>query len=173
MYRLFPEPFSYAEMQEFYEFCYRSKYTIGGTDRLGDKARPHQYLTSAYSEEDMDNMNFLPRIRDQKLVDLIGDREPLRSFVNLTIPQNVFFSHAHMGEDTLVYYANLDWEQEWAGETIIYEENGVDIQTCIPYKPGQVLWMEADSPHALRPPAACAPYYRFTFAIFFKSEPKQ
>ena len=149
MYRLFPEPFSYAEMQEFYEFCYRSKYTIGGTDRLGDKARPHQYLTSAYSEEDMDNMNFLPRIRDQKLVDLIGDREPLRSFVNLTIPQNVFFSHAHMGEDTLVYYANLDWEQEWAGETIIYEENGVDIKTCIPYKPGQVLWMEADSPHAV------------------------
>ena len=42
-----------------------------------------------------------------------------------------------MGEDTLVYYANLDWEQEWAGETIVYEPNGVDIQTRIPYRPGQ------------------------------------
>lgn len=170
MYKVFKQVFPLAIMQEHYEFIAKSLYKIGGTDRLGDKARPHQYLTSVYSEEDMDNMQFLERIEDPELLELIGGRKPSWQIVNLTIPQNVFFSHAHMGEDTLVYYANLDWEQEWAGETIIYEPNGVDIQTCIPYRPGQVLWMGADTPHALRPPASCAPYHRFTFAVFFKTE---
>ena len=61
-------------MQEHYEFIAKSLHKI--EQIAGTKREPHQYLTSVYSEEDMDNMQFLERIEDPELLELIGGRKP-------------------------------------------------------------------------------------------------
>jgi hypothetical protein len=152
-----------------YEFAFNSNYRIGNSDRKG-KGSAHQYLTSEYSEEDMDRLGLLQNIQSEDLLRLIDGRDPCRVICNLTQPQNVHYNHSHAGQDSMVYYMNLDWDNDWAGETIVYEDNGEDIAACIPFRPGQVLWLEQGVPHSLRAPSLAAPNWRFTLALFFWCE---
>ena len=94
----------------------------------------------------MDRLGFFRDIQSEELISLIDGRHPSRVICNLTQPQNVHYNHSHAGQHSLVYYMNLDWDDDWAGETIVYKDNGEDIAACIPFRPGQVLWLEEGSP---------------------------
>ena len=41
------------------------------------------------------------------------------------------------------------------------------VHARIPFVPGQVLWLDKNVPHALRPPSSSAPSFRFTLSLFF------
>lgn len=166
-YKVFKSPLSFADQQSVFDFVINSRYYVGNSDRQDAKAERHKYLCSAYNDEDVSRLGFFQMIKDKQLLDLIGGRPHDECWVNLTTPHNVHFVHAHPNQYTLVYYVNHDWEQDWAGETMVYEDNGVDIHACIPFVPGQVLWLDKNVPHALRPPSSSAPSFRFTLSLFF------
>jgi len=168
-YTVIRDAFSFASRQSMYEFAFNSHYKIGNSDRTG-KGAAHQYLTAEFSEDDMDRLGFFRDIQSEELISLIDGRHPSRVICNLTQPQNVHYNHSHDGQHSLVYYMNLDWDDDWAGETIVYKDNGEDIAACIPFRPGQVLWLEQGIPHSLRAPSLAAPNWRFTLALFFSCE---
>lgn len=168
MYRIFDDVFHVADRDYMYSFVRNSLFKVGWADR--DEAIPAllRNLYSDYSEEDLLNMKFMETIQSETLVELIDGRKPERIVVNLSQPGNVYYQHSHYGEESLVYYANIRWLHEWAGETIIYKEDGEEVETAIAMKPGRVLWLGEGIPHSLRPPSLACPDFRFTLAMFFK-----
>ena len=167
-YELFDDAFNFSDMTKFHEFFVTNTlYRIGWQDREDTKNR--SYMHSHYSLEDMKNLEFIDRIKSPKLLELINGRIPTKIVINVTNPCYVFYPHVHHNHDSLVYYANLEWPQDWAGETMIYEDDGVNILTCMPFRPGRVLWLKNQVVHALRPPSVIADVHRITLSCFFEN----
>jgi hypothetical protein len=66
-----------------------------------------------------------------------------------------------------LYYANLEWEQHWHGETLFYSEDLNEIDLAIRYTPGRIVVFDATIPHSIRPQSNVANNYRFTYAMTF------
>jgi len=64
---------------------------------------------------------------------------------------------------------NVDWREEWAGETIFYDESN-EIIFCSPYKPGRMIVFDGTIPHTIRPQSIISPNYRFSLTIRFTKE---
>lgn len=162
--------FDKIQRENFYRFFSSRSFVLGWEDYLGSTPPedPRKFLHCHLNEKEIKELNFVPQIQNPRLLEIINGRQPVRHVVNLTFPCDVFVSHDHAGfGDTLIYYANLDWKQSYAGETLLYEKDGKTIIGCVPYSPGRFLWFDEDVPHSLRAPSMAAPTHRITFALFF------
>lgn len=170
-FELINDAFSYADMVKFHEFFIKNTvYYIGWADREDTKNR--MYMHSYFTPQDFENLEFLKRIKNTRLLELIDGRLPDKVIVNITSPCYVFYPHIHQNQESLVYYANLVWPDEWSGETMVYEDGGKDILTCVPFVPGQVMWLKKEVVHALRPPSVLADCHRITLSCFFSNSKK-
>jgi Rps23 Pro-64 3,4-dihydroxylase Tpa1-like proline 4-hydroxylase len=65
-----------------------------------------------------------------------------RAYVNKSVFGDMYFSHrdcsAHRKHVTLLYYANLEWENDWGGETIFYNDDK-DAEVVVSPRPGRVV----------------------------------
>lgn len=154
--------------RQVYEFAVNSLYSLGKDgDDYPDVVASRRVLHSVYSPQDVQNSGLLQSIKSKPLRRMMGDRPVRRALMNLAEPANVYTPHSHP-EDTLVYYVNTRWQPEWAGETIVYKSCGAEIERAVAFKPGRALWIGRGVKHSLRPPSHQAPFYRFTFALFFE-----
>jgi hypothetical protein len=93
--------------------------------------------------------------------EVIGERSLLRVYVNgYTYGTD---GYAHLDDDwitkkygndalseTVIVYLNETWDKDWAGETVIFDDND-DIDASILPKFGRVLIFNSDKWHAARP----------------------
>ena len=88
--------------------------------------------------------------------------------INAVKPGDYYYTHTHLdGVISILYYINLDWRHNWAGETIFYKENMREVDFTSPYIPGRFILFD-NEPHTIRPQAVIGPAFRFTMALFFK-----
>jgi len=69
---------------------------------------------------------------------------------------------------TCVYYANADWQPNWAGETVIFTPDKSDIITSIYPRPNRLAIFRGNMPHVARGVSRTCPVLRVVLA--FKSE---
>jgi Rps23 Pro-64 3,4-dihydroxylase Tpa1-like proline 4-hydroxylase len=150
-----------------YSFMTNSLFKIGWQDSFSLETSAHKYMHSAYSHSDIENLGILGKIEGSDPAKLLSEYSLVKSVVNLSVPSDVHFSHTHRDQVVLLYYANLQWSHEWAGETLFYDENCSDIRQAISYKPGRLLLFDGNIPHSIRPQSANAPHYRFTLSMIF------
>ena len=169
-YEIIDDAFSRADILAFNDFARRSLFKIGWADgdHVSDVIGQRRMLYSHYSDEDLKNMEFFQRMKSPRLEELIAGRTPIRPLVNLVEPSNVMCNHSHLKEDSLIYYMNPRWLPEYAGETLIYEDDSEDTSRAVSFVPGRVLWLSREVQHSIRPPSHACPTYRFTFACFFE-----
>ena len=154
-------------VQQFvYEFIVSSSFRIKGWEDRDDIEIEKSDLHSRWTLEDLKNSKLSSYINSVISNDDVFDK----CIVNLTKPSDYYYTHTH-GEDTSVvlYYANLEWRDGWAGETIFYDEQRVPTN-AYEYTPGRLLKFSGDLPHSIRPQSFKAPQYRFTVSTFFKSQ---
>ncbi len=60
---------------------------------------------------------------------------------------------------TAIVYCNADWKIEWAGETVLFDENG-DVLTAVLPKPKRVAYIHGDPLHVARGVSRICPYPR-------------
>ena len=91
-----------------------------------------------------------------------------KTTVTLTHAGDHYYTHCH-GEDEMVilYYANLEWRDGWAGETMFYNDRRESIKSY-DYVPGRIIKFDGKQPHSIRPQSFIGPQYRFTISTFFK-----
>lgn len=87
--------------------------------------------------------------------------------VNCTTIGDVNSHHCHKGQDVLLYYANLEWRNEWMGETFFYDDMAKDIIHCAPYTPNRIIKFSGDLVHRFGVPSRTAPKFRFSISTFF------
>ncbi len=65
-----------------------------------------------------------------------------RAYVNSSSYGDVYYTHrdcsAHRNHVTALYYANLEWETDWGGETIFYDDD-YEAQLVVAPKAGRVV----------------------------------
>lgn len=169
-YMIFDDVFEFAFRQDLYTFFSKSAFFLGWSDRTDPAPSSHRYLHSKYSDLDIENCGFFDNIINDDLNQILEDKRLTQAVVNLSHPVNTYYVHSHKGLYSLIYYANIEWQPNWHGETLVYEQNGKDIQACVPFIPNRVLLLDKGIPHALRPPSVMCPDYRFTFACFFEDK---
>ena len=81
---------------------------------------------------------------------------------------DVHYIHHHRTRHVALYYANLDWEDGWYGETIFYDEfDENNIIFTSPYVPGRIILFDGNIPHAIRPQSIDGPKFRISITLFF------
>ena len=174
MIKAFDDIFLFKERQHYYEFIKDSNFRIGWPDRPADP-KNELYFFSAYSPEDIQNLGIIKDIaasnseNAEELRGLIKGREPATAVVNCDQFSTVHWPHTDSKPhiEVLLYYVNLEWNTEWYGETLFYDEAAQEISAAVSYRPGRVLFFDGSHPHSVRPSSRVAPNFRFTLSLFF------
>ncbi|MDX1514591.1 MAG: 2OG-Fe(II) oxygenase [Gammaproteobacteria bacterium] len=75
------------------------------------------------------------------------------------------------GYYTVLYYANEEWDANWSGETVFYNDARNEIVKSVFPKPGRIVAFDSRIPHVAREPNRICPVVRYTIAI--KLAPRQ
>ena len=156
-----------------YSYAINSKFRIGWRDQTDIANAAHQYMHCPLSLEELEQTGLLSAIKDERVLERIDGRNPVKSVINLGVPADVNFMHTHKEQDVLLYYVNLAWRPEWAGETVFFEQNKTDISFSSAYTPNRVLFFDGEIPHSIRCQSIAAPHYRFTLSVFFNKATKE
>jgi hypothetical protein len=66
----------------------------------------------------------------------------VRAYVNSAVYGDSYYIHRDCPEDsnnvTVLYYANLDWQPDWGGETIFYKDDN-DAVLAVSPRPGRLV----------------------------------
>ena len=168
IYKTFDDVFDLDFRINFYNSASQCAYVLGWSDRDDSVSKRYKNLHSPLTPQNLSDCGFFENIKNQELKKFLQNKKDSHHVINMSHPTNVFFPHTHSGYWSLVYYINVEWQQHWHGETIIYKENGIDIESCVSFVPNRILLINKSVPHALRPPSVACPDYRYTFACFLE-----
>jgi hypothetical protein len=161
---------------DIYYAAQGSLFSIGWHDTFQIEQQGHAYLHSKWSEEEYRASGLLQALELSKegrsILASLDGLTYVRCAINLSVPADVHWAHTHgKGSVVLLYYINLDWKQEWAGETLFWDEGKISFAS--PYTPGRIILFDARIRHAYRPQSIVAPHYRFTLSATYKSPPRE
>ena len=74
-------------------------------------------------------------------------------------------------EVTILVSANIEWDLNWGGETVLFNEDGEVIRTVIP-KPGRAFVYRSAARHSVRPLARSCPALRYMLVMQCASWPE-
>lgn len=96
-----------------------------------------------------------------------------RAYTNLALSTDALFAHTDCLPDqrdfTALWYLCTAWNENWAGETVFYNQDNEIALSTLP-KPGRLVLFDGRIRHAGRPPSRIAEQARYTFAIKFESK---
>lgn len=162
--KVYDNVFDLVQRQSLYSFVTKSNFTIGWADGAILENQQNKFLHSVYSNEDLDNFKLFDYLQGTELSKDLEGYTVDQAIVNLSMPSDYNYVHAHPQSKVLLYYVNLDWQDGWHGETLFFDEAGKDIVFASPFTPGRFILFDASIPHTIRPQSIIASKYRFTFA---------
>lgn len=96
---------------------------------------------------------------------------PYRAYTNVASFGDMLFTHTdclpEMGDLTALWYICDEWDIEWGGETVFYDQHG-EIAASVRPRPGRLAMFDGSILHAGRPPSRICYKPRYTFAIKFE-----
>lgn len=144
----------------------KSMFRIGWNDNTDD-AEPNMY--SQWSPDDLNRIKFFKEFTDKHpLHAKINPDKFIRCIVNNEVMANTHWTHTHIDENVLLYYVNMEWKDQWGGETLFFDKTNKDIIFGSRFTPGRLIWFDGEIPHTIKQPSRLAPKFRFTISIFFK-----
>ena len=145
-----------------------NNYAIGfGDTDVFDRAA-HQYMTADFAIQHLEETNLFEHIYKTEFADKIKNRQLVKATINSSTASQANFPHCDCDSFTMIYYMNLDWKPEWAGETVFFNENTTEIELASIYKPNRAILFDGHIPHQLRPQSILSPNFRFSLAMFFE-----
>ena len=151
-------------------YVMHSKFQLGWADDAYGKGAGYKSLHSKYTKQELYDCGLGDFIDSSyEISELLVGREFSHCVVNLSQAMDTNFTHTHTeGERIVLYYANLEWESAWYGETLFFNDINTEVIFTVRYTPGRVLVFDGDIPHSIRPQSMIGPQYRFTVATVYK-----
>jgi hypothetical protein len=161
-------PFGKTYHEQVYDYVSKSLYRFGSQDGPAPlDRRSYVYIHSEYSKIDVDNLGIMDKLFTAESFQPYKELPLIRTTINLSVPSDTNFAHTHPNQISVLYYVNLDWRPEWAGETLFYDDNTEEIIYASVYKPSRLIVFDGEIPHSIRVQSNSAPHYRFSLAMFF------
>lgn len=161
------DAFTTEQHERLYGTVLNSYYRIGFADTDAIERLTNKYLHSSWSHDDYQRFGVKDAIESLDIYDKLKDCTLDRVTINLSTPSDSYYPHTHHNQYSLLYYLNLDWKPEWAGETIFYNDSMTEAIYTSLYKPRRLILFDGAIPHSIKVQSSLAPHYRFTLAIFF------
>lgn len=164
---VFDDCFTLAHRFDINEAVKRSVFRMGWNDNL-DGAEPN--IFSQWSPDNLNSIKFFKEFTEgHPLHQKLDPDKFIRCIVNNETLSSTHWTHTHIEENVLLYYVNMEWKDEWGGETLFFDKhNSRDIIYGSRFTPGRLIWFDGEIPHTLKQPSRLAPKFRFTISIFFK-----
>ena len=174
---VFEDEMPFNSRSNLYNFCADAQFKLGWGD--GNHVEENKYVAnihSTWSRKDIQHVNkecnfifYLKKCISE--TNWFTNKFLERVELNLVRSDDVHYIHSHPGRQVVLYYANLDWEDGWYGETLFYHPHDLN-KVCFTstYKPGRIILFDGGIPHAIRPQSIKAPKYRFTLSLFFVND---
>jgi SM-20-related protein len=90
-----------------------------------------------------------------------------RAYVNSSVYGDTYYAHrdcsAHRSHVTVLYYVNLEWQTDWGGETIFYDDDN-EAQLVVAPKAGRMVISRGAILHRGTVPTRACHEERFTIA---------
>lgn len=170
---IFDDVFTASERFKFYEFVNTSLYTIDRfSANIPEHTKYHKTLKSSYNLIDILNFGFF---ENKTVLEYIKNNQ-LRvreCYVNLCTASDIYTYHndSYTCEiPTGLYYANLNWDPTWEGETHFSNDQMNDILFSSSFIPGRLIIFDGNIPHKSSQPGPLAEFYRFVFTIKFSKK---
>lgn len=163
--KIYDDVLDLSQRQHLYTFVTQSKFIIGWADGAILENRQNKFLHSKFSNEDLDNFKIFDYLQGTELSTGLQNYRVDQAIVNLSMPSDYNYTHAHPHDKVLLYYVNLEWQDGWHGETLFFDESCKDVVFASPFTPGRFILFDASIPHTIRPQSIIAAKYRFTFAV--------
>jgi hypothetical protein len=162
--------FDVYEMEHFYLFLENSLYN---SLKFSSKARrdvPINTLMSVYDKQDHDKFGLLKRA---KIAGLIPNENLTKGWANLGPPGTFITSHTDIQDSlssgvTLIYCANLFWEDHFGGDLIFCNSIG-EKEVVVGFKPGRVILFDSTIPHLITATCGIAPV-RYAYVAGFEEK---
>ena len=99
-----------------------------------------------------------------------------RAYVNSSVYGDMYYTHrdcsVHRQHVTALYYANLEWQPDWGGETVFYNDNE-DAEVVVSPKPGRLVVARGAILHRGTVPTRACYEERYTIAYkMLSGDPK-
>lgn len=145
-----------------------NNFALGFGDTDGIENKSYVYYTADFGVEHLEQTNIFNELYKTNIEPFIKNKQLIRATINTSTPGQINFPHTHINQLSLVYYLNLSWKPEWAGETLFYNDDLSEIEYASIYKPNRGILFDGEIPHSLRCQSINAPQYRFSLAMFFE-----
>jgi hypothetical protein len=166
--KIIDNAFSLSDRLSLYDYIIKQDFYLGWPDTNNIEDGDKKYLHSNYTEEQVNKSKILEMVNgNEEIKNTLEGKQCVKCIVNLSIPTYSFRAHTHPGTTIVLCYVNLNWKNDWFGETVFYDNDDKEIIKSISYTPNRVVIFDGDTPHALRPQSAAAPDYRFTMALWY------
>lgn len=163
--------YTYSEVAGIYKYITESPFKIGNTDSDDVQDIADKRLACPTDCNALHTM----KLFDEKKLKVIGkyiSEEKLkicRVHINLGIRGDNYKAHSDYYWDSdaksLLYYANKEWDKNWGGETVFFDDSGEEIEYVMPFIPGRLIIFNSDIPHMAKEQSSLGPQYRFTIAV--------
>ena len=159
---------TFAEHQRFYNYAYKSKYSIQReSNRLPETRSLQPTLSCHLNRQEIKEHGFvfIPAvnsfIRENKL------RIHQYYFI-LGTASDVYAYHIDNhaeGCKTILCYLNTTWDAEWEGETHFADTSASEILASISFVPGRIAIFDSLIPHKSSQPSFKAEHFRIVLTI--------
>lgn len=96
---------------------------------------------------------------------------PYRAYTNVASFGDMLFTHTdclpEQDDLTALWYLCEQWDIEWGGETVFYDEHG-EVACAVMPRPGRLVVFDGRIRHAGRPPNRICYAPRYTMAVKFE-----
>ena len=162
--------FAFHETEHFYRFLETSLYTPLASPSKIFRDVPTKTMVSIYS--DTDNVNFGLLQRPQ-ISELLPKNKQVKAWANLGQPGTFITKHTDVQESlqsgtTLIYCANLAWEDHFGGDLIFCNKYG-EKEIVVGFKPGRLMLFNSVTPHIITTTCGIAPI-RYAYVAGFSEE---
>jgi hypothetical protein len=160
------DAFSLAEKDHIYDYAVNSPYKLSRLSSEIPSQRSYPTLKCNVSISELIRLGFF----NKSMLSIIKDAElrVLQAYINLGTCSDRYFYHidsTHGKDKTMLYYVNLDWRQEWEGETHFSNESLTDIVHSSAFIPGRTVLFDATLPHKTSQPSYGAEVFRYCLVI--------
>jgi hypothetical protein len=166
--------FTHNEINLIYTMCfYNRPYMIANRSHTDIQHLSHERLISELSDQDIQMSGIFTGQR-RKIIDeyVSMDSNIQSAYINLGVKTDDYKIHIDfMGRNsnlipkTILYYANMEWQTNWGGQTLLFDSSGTEIIHSITVKPGRLAIFDSRIPHTATTCAPAGPPYRFTLAF--------
>ena len=137
---VFDDLCSLAQIKDIYAIAQTNPYFRSESAR--PDTREHKHFVLNFSQQQIGLLPVYPNIINRVKEVTDKDYKAYRGYINHSNFGDVLFTHTDCLPDqdelTALVYVSENWDIEWGGETLFFDENDDCVFACTP-KPGRVV----------------------------------